>query len=674
MEAASVVHCSRTPLLRKHQTSWQKRFGGPFSRVAIALILTLVAQPASAQLVGSRSVQAAGCASAAVGGDVRDTTITTVCGMPSEQVVELVRLAASPQAGDRAELMARLSALVPASSQLRVEAIAKFFQLLGEAPVEESQLADRFAQIAAEHRRLVEDVKSLRVNDPEVQALRQQAAAALEIADHATAFARLTQARTIVTTKRETLARVLDDQKREEAALVFEQARVELARLAYEQAAELFTEAARLLPAGDTETRWHYMMAKADAEQTMGDERANNPALVRAVESYRAGLALASRTERPLDWAATQNNLGNALRILGERETGTAKLDEAVAVYREALQERTRERVPLHWAETQNNLGLALWRLGERDTGPTRLQEAIAAFREALKEWTRERAPLLWGATQNNLGIVLDELGERESGTAKLKEAVATYREALKELTRERVPLDWAQTQDNLGNALSSLGSRENRTPLLQEAVSAHREALKERTRERVPLQWAQTQDNLGNALLRLGEREAGTTKLEEAVAARHEALKERTRERVPLQWAATQNNLGHTLSSLGERESGTPRLEEAIVAHREARKEWTRERVPLDWARSLGSEGLTLMVLAQRRGDAAMAKTALSQINTAFEILRDGGDAPGAAYYEQNLTTARALVARLAVLVVVRSAVLWKHRRSSTARKNSEI
>src|SRR5262249_57018915 len=91
--------------------------------------------------------------------------------------------------GDRAELRVRVRSLIPASSQLRVEAIAKFFQLLGEAPVEESQLADRFAQIAEEHRRLVEDVKSLRVNDPEVQALRQQAAAALGVADVATASA-----------------------------------------------------------------------------------------------------------------------------------------------------------------------------------------------------------------------------------------------------------------------------------------------------------------------------------------------------------------------------------------------------------------------------------------------------------------------------------------------------
>ena len=53
----------------------------------------------------------------------------------------------------------------------------------------------------------------------------------------------------------------------------------------------------------------------------------------------------------PLDWAATQSNLGNALYRLGERESGTARLEEAVAAYRAALEEMTREiglrRLPL---------------------------------------------------------------------------------------------------------------------------------------------------------------------------------------------------------------------------------------------------------------------------------------------------------------------------------------
>jgi len=109
-----------------------------------------------------------------------------------------------------------------------------------------------------------------------------------------------------------------------------------------------------------------------------------------------------------------------------------------------------------------------------------------------------------------------------------------------------------------------------------------------------------------------------------------------------------TQNNLGGVLQALGARESGTARLEEAVAAYREALKEQTRERAPLDWARSFGSEGVTLMLLAERRGDATMAETAFSQINAAFQTLRDGGHARNAAYYERQLPWARALVARL--------------------------
>ena len=126
------------------------------------------------------------------------------------------------------------------------------------------------------------------------------------------------------------------------------------------------------------------------------------------------------------------------------------------------------------------------------------------------------------------------------------------------------------------------------------------------------------------------------------------EALKERTRERVPLDWAMTQTNLGIALFRLGERDSGTAKLEEAIAAYREALKEHTRERYPLDWAGNFGNEGVALMLLAERRQDAAMAGTALSQINKAAETMRNSGNAPSAAFYEQQLPRARAIVARL--------------------------
>src|SRR5262249_41254815 len=81
--------------------------------------------------------------------------------------------------------------------------------------------------------------------------------------------------------------------------------------------------------------------------------------------------------------------------------SGSARLEEAVTAYREALAERTRARVPLDWAATQNNLGNALRELGERESGTARLEEALAAYREALTEHTRARVPLAWAMTQN---------------------------------------------------------------------------------------------------------------------------------------------------------------------------------------------------------------------------------------------------------------------------------
>ncbi len=55
-----------------------------------------------------------------------------------------------------------------------------------------------------------------------------------------------------------------------------------------------------------------------------------------------------------------------------------------MTAYRDALKECTRERVPLDWAATQNNLGLALWMLGKREAGTARLEEAVTAYDAAL--------------------------------------------------------------------------------------------------------------------------------------------------------------------------------------------------------------------------------------------------------------------------------------------------
>ena len=394
---------------------------------------------------------------------------------------------------------------------------------------------------------------------------------------------------------------------------------------------------------GDASARVKLVLA--DSLSTLGEQSGANPPLEEAVVRYREVLTHYTREKVPLNWAATQNNLGAALASLGERESGTERLEEAVGAYREALKEYTREKVPLDWAMTQNNLGATLARLGERESGTERLEEAVGAYREALKEYTREKVPLDWAATQNNLGAALRRLGERESGTKRLEEAVGAYREALQEYTREKVPLDWAMTQNNIGTALQSLGERESGTARLEQAVEAYRAALEEYTREKVPLDWAMTQNNLGTALGRLGERESGTERLEQAVGAFREALQEWTREKVPLDWAMTQNNLGLALLSLGERESGTERLEEAVAAYRAALQELIRGKVPLDWAMTQNNLGSALRSLGERSRDAELVCDALGAHLAGWEVFSDGGASHYAAIAKNGITSDMAVL-----------------------------
>jgi tetratricopeptide (TPR) repeat protein len=162
-------------------------------------------------------------------------------------------------------------------------------------------------------------------------------------------------------------------------------------------------------------------------------------------------------------------------------------------------------------------------------------------------------------------------------------------------------------------------------------------------------LQWAQTQMNLGNALQALAAMGSGTDGLEAAAIAYRAALEEWSRDRVPLDWAMAQHNLGNALSALGERESGTRHLEEAVAAFQAALDERTRDRVPLEWAMSTGNQGITLMLLAGRLKDPEKARRAVTQIETAFVTMRDGGDPTGAAIYEGDLEEARALLDSLA-------------------------
>ena len=290
-------------------------------------------------------------------------------GLTPEQVKELTEAAAR---GAAAPLTATI---VDLSKRLGVtkDATKTLLRIVGEQDVPLERLSETLNRVANDYKRLLAQAAALNPDNPTARGL-------VERAQNAITAGRLGEARQLLAQARQAQiaaaeeARKLRDQAQAAAnaqllgaaASTATEGGVAMTERHYGEAADLFKQAAALVPEGHSDETLGYLERQADALYRQGDEFGDNPALIDSITIRKKTIQLTSRERVPLDWATTQMNLGTALSTLGERESGTARLEEAVTAYRAALEEATRDRVPLQWATTQMNLGNALWTLGER--------------------------------------------------------------------------------------------------------------------------------------------------------------------------------------------------------------------------------------------------------------------------------------------------------------------
>ena len=244
------------------------------------------------------------------------------------------------------------------------------------------------------------------------------------------------------------------------------------------------------------------------------------------------------------------------------RRCGRGHFSEAVDEYRRALEERTKDAKPLEWAQTQKELGDALRGQAEEDAvgaESARLRnEAVGAYRRALEVWTREAQPREWAETQFSIGGVQRGLGEQageEESARLLGQAVASYRRALEVWSADTQPQWWAKAEENLGYTLLALLERSDSVDsarILVEAGETFRRALQVWTKEAQPGDWARTQNNLGIVLLRRARQTRGAESARHseaaAVAFRH-ALEVWTPDTYPEEWRRAQDGLRLALS-----------------------------------------------------------------------------------------------------------------------------
>ena len=109
-----------------------------------------------------------------------------------------------------------------------------------------------------------------------------------------------------------------------------------------------------------------------------------------AASTYREALKVYTKPACPIEWASTQNNLGTALGALGlklsETKEGPSLVESAINAYRSSLEVRTRETRPLEWALTKQNIGQALYYLAVMGVSGAERKTFAVGARMALEE------------------------------------------------------------------------------------------------------------------------------------------------------------------------------------------------------------------------------------------------------------------------------------------------
>jgi tetratricopeptide (TPR) repeat protein len=159
----------------------------------------------------------------------------------------------------------------------------------------------------------------------------------------------------------------------------------------------------------------------------------------------------------------------------------------SIAAYEEALKVTTLDRFPMDYAMTQNNLGNAYERLAEVENKADNCKKSIAAYEEALKVRTLDRFPMQYATTQNNLGTAYGTFAEVENKAENCKKSIAAFEEALRVRTFNRFPMDYAMTQNNLGSAYGTFAEVENKAENCKKSIAAYQEALKIFTEDGFP-------------------------------------------------------------------------------------------------------------------------------------------------------------------------------------------
>jgi hypothetical protein len=370
-------------------------------------------------------------------------------------------------------------------------------------------------------------------------------------------------------------------------------------------------------------------------------------------DAYHAALVYYTRERDLAEWARLSSELGEISTRLAAHQAGFAAIataSEAVASLRNALDATEAKQDAESWAHRQALLGDANMILGAAQNSQTAYREAFLAFGAAAAATSSDKNPELWAERQIRRAQASTALGSFEGDEFTSDRVVEAYQAILKVVKKDKQPAAWLHAEIGLGNALFTSGAQKNSVVLLQDATDAERNALELIDPQREPQEFAMVESNISNALSIIAQVSNDPRRTDETIALLSGAVERVSRDRAPIVWAALQHNLCAALIQRARTRSdvaGVGDLRAALAAIELALKEETETRAPANWASAIGLKGQAELMLADRLKDAALAQSALRDLNDVQTFLAKS-DIPQAQAYQRLVTKTLALLQRL--------------------------
>ncbi|MGX9726119.1 MAG: tetratricopeptide repeat protein [Candidatus Electronema sp. VV] len=257
-------------------------------------------------------------------------------------------------------------------------ALESFFKILEEQQIPRGDLDSKLREIAFRYKELLLRFEAVTSDDPQVQALKEQAKQAIEDGDYDRADALLNQAkerdRAAVATLKASLAEqqaALEKRQLSEAQSCVDQAKLQRLQYRYEKAAQYWQEAAAALPEGRKAERADYLGAA-------GNDLHRIARYVEALRLCEQGLSIDRELGDRKQEASSLNNISLAYQAQGEYGKALDYLEQSLSICREVGDNQGE-------GATLNNISQIYYAKGDYLQALKHLEQSLLLQRDTLQ-------------------------------------------------------------------------------------------------------------------------------------------------------------------------------------------------------------------------------------------------------------------------------------------------